>query len=338
MNKFNTTLSMTLLCGMICGCTENGFFFHSNSDYDDVSEKVVYYIGEPYRIKGVLYTPAENMSYSEKGMASWYSRDTQNRLTTNGEIFDDSQMTAAHKTLPLPSIVRITNLTNGNTAIVRVNDRGPAVNNRLIDVSRSVAEALEMSEVGTTPVQVDILPDESRRLKKSLEEYVTSAEDEMVAVEIPTGEAIPIYQPDTEVSLPVYDENPPLPNKKEAVTVMALPPVIDATTKIPQNNKALSSKTNKEKNTPQEVENNSSQEGKAFLSGQFRIQAGVFGQKANAERAIQKLGKISSVSIKQNGNLTTVYAGPFNTRAEAQSALAKIKQIGYGDAWIQTIK
>ena len=90
------------------------------------------------------------MTYSEKGMASWYSRDTQNRLTTNGEVFDDYKMTAAHKTLPLPSLVRITNLTNGNTAIVRINDRGPAVNNRLIDVSRGVAEALEMAEVGTT--------------------------------------------------------------------------------------------------------------------------------------------------------------------------------------------
>ena len=101
----------------LTGCTENGFFFRSGSSYEDIPERPVYYIGVPYQIKGVSYTPKEDMNYKEKGFAAWYSRDSQNRLTTNGEVFDDEKMTAAHKTLPLPSLVRITNLENGNTAI-----------------------------------------------------------------------------------------------------------------------------------------------------------------------------------------------------------------------------
>ena len=103
------TLSAVILTSFLGGCSENGFLFRSGNPYDDEPEQGVYYVGSPYQIKGVLYTPQENMEYSEKGFASWYSRDEQNRLTTNGEIFDDNVMTAAHKTLPLPSLVRITN-------------------------------------------------------------------------------------------------------------------------------------------------------------------------------------------------------------------------------------
>ena len=89
--KKTKLISMTsAIVLLLTGCTENGFFLRSGSDYDDIPEKGVYYIGEPYQIKGVVYTPMEDMSYNEKGFASWYSRDSQNRLTTNGEVFDVS--------------------------------------------------------------------------------------------------------------------------------------------------------------------------------------------------------------------------------------------------------
>ncbi len=201
-------LLILLGCLVLNGCSDNGFLFRSFGEYDQTERKGVYYIGEPYRIKGVLYTPSEDMSYSERGMAAWYTRNDLNKLTTNGEVFDDNLMTAAHKTLPLPSMVRITNLESGNTAIVRVNDRGPDVNNRLIDVSQGTAAALEFRASGTTMVQVDILPEESRRLKAALmgTDQVPVNTDIYTPVEIvPLGSELPVYQP-SESAIPIYGD------------------------------------------------------------------------------------------------------------------------------------
>ena len=199
MMKTRLFLKAFLMALTLSGCSENGFWFRSGSPYDHISDKGLYYIGQPYRIKGVLYTPAEDFGYSEKGMAAIYSKNDQNRLTTNGEVFDDDKMTASHKTLPLPCLVRITNLENGNTAIVRVNDRGPNVNNRLIDVSRRTAEALEMSATGVTPVQVDILPDESRRLKEDLKAAPIQSET------ADPKQNEPLYQPTDTSNTPIYN-------------------------------------------------------------------------------------------------------------------------------------
>ncbi len=152
---------------ILSGCTDNGVLFRS-SGYDVQKETGIYKIGQPYQIKGVTYTPQEDYSYSESGMASWYVGDSNHSITANGEKYDPNLMTAMHKTLPLPSLVRITNLENNNTAIVRVNDRGPFVNNRLMDVSQKAAEALEFTVTGTTMIRVDILPEESRRMKEKL--------------------------------------------------------------------------------------------------------------------------------------------------------------------------
>ena len=296
------------LMAFLAGCSENGFWFRSGSDYEEVSPQSVYYVGAPYRIKGVLYTPKEDMNYSEKGVATWYSRDSQNKLTTNGEVFDDEKMTAAHKTLPLPSLVRITNLENGNTAIVRVNDRGPAVNNRLIDVSRKTAEALEMPETGTTLVQVDILPDESRRLKEGLEEYQDPNTNETTDKRVPLGSSEPIYKPDDSAPAPIY-------NGSAKVEAAELEPIEAEAKPAPK--------------TEPEV---------APPTGTWRIQAGVFGQSANADKAVSRLGKFAPVSTNQSGHLTTVYVGPFKTESEARAILSKVKQAGYSDAWVKQVK
>ena len=109
-------------------------------------------------------------------MASWYGPDFHNGVTANGEIYDMHLMTAAHRTLPLPSIVRVTNLENGRSVVLRVNDRGPFVNNRIIDVSKLAAERLGFYEKGTTRVRVDILADESKELKEAMLAGDTSAQ------------------------------------------------------------------------------------------------------------------------------------------------------------------
>jgi rare lipoprotein A len=114
-----------------------------------------YRVGKPYTVAGRVYVPEEDTEYREEGLASWYGDDFHGRLTANGEVFDMASLTAAHPTLPMPCYARVTNLNNGKSLIVRVNDRGPYVGNRLIDVSNRAAELLEFKGHGVARVRVE---------------------------------------------------------------------------------------------------------------------------------------------------------------------------------------
>src|SRR5438067_13052142 len=114
-----------------------------------------YRVGKPYTVAGRVYVPEEDINYREEGMASWYGNDFHGRLTANGEIFDMGSLTAAHPTLPMPCYARVTNVSNGKSLIVRVNDRGPYHGNRLIDVSNRAAELLEFKGNGVARVRVE---------------------------------------------------------------------------------------------------------------------------------------------------------------------------------------
>src|SRR5438046_8005443 len=109
-----------------------------------------YRVGKPYSVAGRVYVPEEDVNYQQEGMASWYGDDFHGRLTANGEVFDMGALTAAHPTLPMPSYARVTNIRNGKSLIVRVNDRGPYHDNRLIDVSNKAAELLAFTSNGVT--------------------------------------------------------------------------------------------------------------------------------------------------------------------------------------------
>src|SRR3954465_6878029 len=114
-----------------------------------------YRVGKPYTVAGRVYVPEEATNYREEGLASWYGNDFHGRLTANGEVFDMGSLTAAHPTLPMPSYARVTNVSNGKSLIVRVNDRGPYHGNRLIDVSNRAAELLEFKGNGVARVRVE---------------------------------------------------------------------------------------------------------------------------------------------------------------------------------------
>jgi rare lipoprotein A len=114
-----------------------------------------YRVGKPYTVAGRVYVPEEDPNYRAEGMASWYGDDFHGRLTANGEVFDMTSLTAAHPTLPIPSYARVTNIRNGKSLIVRVNDRGPYHGNRLIDVSNKAAELLEFKSNGVARVRVE---------------------------------------------------------------------------------------------------------------------------------------------------------------------------------------
>ena len=140
-------------------------------------QSTTYKIGNPYEIGGTWYRPAVDYDYDETGIASWYGPNFHGKKTANGEKYDMNALTAAHRTLPLPSIVRVTNLENGRSIIVRVNDRGPFAKGRIIDLSRKAADSLDMISKGTARVRVRILPRESRVLAARLQGQTLASGD-----------------------------------------------------------------------------------------------------------------------------------------------------------------
>jgi len=155
-------------CFALANCAQSGKFSRVDPKYGvSSSPRVVgfgepvpkgggtYRVGKPYTVAGRVYVPEEDPSYRAEGMASWYGDDFHGRLTANGEVFDMASLTAAHPTLPIPSYARVTNLSNGKSLVVRVNDRGPYHGNRLIDVSNKAAELLEFKGRGIARVRVE---------------------------------------------------------------------------------------------------------------------------------------------------------------------------------------
>ena len=139
-----------------------------------------YKVGNPYQIMGRWYYPKEDYNYSETGIASWYGEDFHAKRTANGEKYDMHTLTAAHRTLPLPCIVRVTNLENGRSLVVRVNDRGPYAKDRIIDLSKRAAQLLGYQMQGTTKVKVEIMAKESRALKNAILNQKESIDDKPI--------------------------------------------------------------------------------------------------------------------------------------------------------------
>ncbi len=152
------------LVSLVVGCAETELAIHAAKQLRGATAKPGYKVGEPYQVRGVFYYPAVDYNYRETGVASWYGSKFHGRSTANGEVFDMNAVTAAHRTLPLPSIVRVQNLENGRTLVVRVNDRGPFARGRIIDLSRRAAQLLGFRYKGTALVRVEILANESRRV------------------------------------------------------------------------------------------------------------------------------------------------------------------------------
>ena len=160
---------VVVLIGMmlvLSGCTTVELAAHYakkmnlRTDADQQSSGAVpqprYKVGNPYEIDGIWYYPERDLSYDETGIASWYGDEFAGKPTANGEVFDPDIVSAAHKTLPMPSVVRVINLDNGRSLVVRINDRGPFVAGRIIDLSREAARLLR-SEAGYCKVRVQIL-------------------------------------------------------------------------------------------------------------------------------------------------------------------------------------
>jgi rare lipoprotein A len=166
--RLRAPAGLSVLCLFLASCGSNQFARKVDPKYGvPSSPRVVadgqpvpkgggaYRVGKPYVVGGRSYVPEENPNYRVEGLASWYGSNFHGRLTANGEVFDKEAISAAHPTLPMPSYVRVTNLQNKKSLIVRVNDRGPFHSNRVIDVSHKAAHLLGFRDHGVQRVKVE---------------------------------------------------------------------------------------------------------------------------------------------------------------------------------------
>ena len=189
----------------------------------------MYKVGAPYQINRVWYYSAVDYNYDETGVASWYGEQFDQKYTANGEICDLNELTAAHRTLPMPSIVQVTNLSNGRIVQVRVNDRGPFARSRIIDVSRRASQLLGFETSGSAPVRVKIMKEESIEVAELVKR--NGGDSRVLVAEAPSiaklaaspasnPPAAPPAAPISTMSSPrVVAELPPLPEKVRLVPV-----------------------------------------------------------------------------------------------------------------------
>jgi rare lipoprotein A len=169
MNRFTgRSLVLPIVAALFLGgCAETTLVSYAAKEWirgsDPLDQKGTYKVGNPYQIEGVWYYPAEDPDYGETGIASWYGKPFHGRRTANGAIYDMNALTAAHRTLPMPFQVRVTNLDNGRSLVLIVNDRGPYARGRIIDVSRRAAQLLGFQKKGTALVRVEAVAGQGRR-------------------------------------------------------------------------------------------------------------------------------------------------------------------------------
>jgi rare lipoprotein A len=163
--RLAVTLSCVALAGLLIGgCAETEAPVTAKPLARPTQPKIGYKVGTPYQIDGVWYYPAVDYNYDETGVASWYGPDFHGKNTALGEAYDMNDLTAAHRTLPMPSMVRVINLDNGRVLALRVNDRGPYAKGRILDVSRRGAQLLGFDGNGTARVRVQVMAEESRQM------------------------------------------------------------------------------------------------------------------------------------------------------------------------------
>jgi rare lipoprotein A len=270
--------------------------------------KGIYKVGQPYQIDGTWYYPAEDWTYDETGIASWYGEEFHGKYTANGEIFDLNQLTAAHRTLPMPTIVRVTNLENGRSIEVRVNDRGPYARGRIIDLSRRAAQLLGFEGQGTAKVRVQIDVPASIQAASLAGRRGT---EPALAAAAPSPQAAPIAAVAAE----------PLP-APPGVSVAANKPELPPPPPAPQSVPPQPSQAIAEAPLPENV-----QVVPVKPTGIY-IQAGAF---ASIDRAVQlkarlqKYGQVNVTNAKVSGmNMYRVRVGPVASVDQADALLNQV--------------
>jgi rare lipoprotein A len=257
-------------------------------------------VGNAYVVGGRRYVPRRDDHYDQTGIASWYGPTFHGRPTANGEVFDQNLLTAAHPTLPIPSIIEVTNLENGRSVILRLNDRGPFVDDRMIDLSRAAADQLGYRQRGLARVRVRYL-----------------------------GPAQALGAPPSQGAREGGSANPPA-NLPAAIPVSAPPPV---PAPIPAPQPIAVATENHTRNQPPRAQD------LADIRPSLTLQAGAFGDPSNAQRLVQRLssdGGDAWVEPALSGNATIyrVFFGRWMDRSSASSARTLLENFGVYDARI----
>ena len=264
---------------------------------------------KPYQVDGRWYYPHAQPGYDEVGSASWYGQDLHNRRTADGEVFDQNALSAAHKTLPLPCMVEVTNLDNGRRLQLRVNDRGPFVGDRILDVSRGAADALGFRGRGLTRVRV---------------RYLGPAGPVAPMIYARAAPAVrPPPSPILEAAEAEDDEDPVPPRAAEQMA-----PVDPDPAALP----------------PSSVFASSAPAAPAYESpaaGAYEVQAAAFANLDNAQRAADRLSHAGAASIKSTTTsdglvLYRVVLTGFGDPQSAEAARAQVAEAGFADAKVIT--
>ena len=314
-------MAMLLLSStMLAGCAEINLFAHGAKSVvgeeppppPSSSATSNYKVGKPYQVAGVWYYPQEDFSYDETGIASWYGPNFHAKLTANGEVFDQNAVSAAHKTLQMPSVARVTNLENGRSIIVRINDRGPFVNGRILDLSRRSAQLLGMEGQGTAKVRVQVLSEESRALAGKLKPD-TSGNEPKVAKAAPRGSV-------------VAETLPPPPG---AHSNLSTPELTSSAAAAPQ--RGMTSDSVEHELAAQEVKT------VPVHATSIYVQAGAFSRHDYALRAQARLSAVGTAVKIQQANVQgksvfRVRLGPLATVEDADRVLDAVVAAGQPDA------
>jgi peptidoglycan lytic transglycosylase len=330
-----------------------------------------YKIGPPYRINGVWYYPKVDYGYEEDGTASWYGPGFDRKVTANGEIYDMNQLTAAHKTLPLPSVVEVTNRQNGRSLQLRVNDRGPYVGDRVIDVSRRAAQLLGFEGAGTAPVRVRILREPSIQVAQAamrgefgdvrVAEATSPARafpapppvQRVARAETPLPRSTPVAPPPaarTEVVAANWPAPEPPRQAEIAVAPVPEPPprpaqIVAAPPPEPAGAPPQMASASR-RSFPSLISQAHAETLRAPIpaaasatgSGRIYVQAGAFSVPENAQRARSRIASLGNAEIvPSHGNGNTLYRvrlGPVASEAEASRLRGKVVDSGFPDARI----
>lgn len=302
------------LVGVTACSTGSDTAFNGTSDYYDSDTPRVekQKVGRPYQIAGQWYTPAVDEDYDEIGIASWYGPGFDGRPAANGEIFDENKVSAAHKTLPLPSYVQVTNLDNGKQLYVRINDRGPFVDDRIIDLSKKAAELLGSKNTGVARVRVRVAPPPYN-----------------VTLLTPDGRKIV----GTHRSLPrkntLIASNKPTQDPIETASIQRTNlPLYQG---MPHNNN-----TNNTSNNIQTYTDNKPFPPLPSLNDRYAVKIGVFSDAnniSNLQRNLSSLGTVQVTPIYRNGQmLSQVSLEGYKTHQEALNTVDALSQLGINDA------
>jgi len=279
-----------------------------------------YKVGQPYQVGGVWYVPREQPNYDQTGVASWYGEQFNMKATANGERFDMAIASAAHTTLPLPSMVEVTNLDNGRTLVVRVNDRGPFVGDRIIDLSREAARRLGYEAKGLARVRVryvgpaPLLGSDGGLRYANAKPYPTRMPPAVTATAAPLAAgADPVMELATAMPRAAPVAAP--------ITSETLPPLIGSEISSAPIPPAPAVAVNA---------------GPIPTTSALRVQAGAFSSEINAQRAVSQLATTGTASIEpvQRDGLTlyrVVMAAP-EDEAAAYALRDRVAEIGFADA------